>query len=182
MCEAASATLDVCPESEVVTLLCEHCGAGFTPVNARQRFCSSNCRVAAHRQPQRERRWRWDAARHRDRSMAFDGRITGPIRNVGPLADFEKEKKITFEFEGETWGYIAEPGIISLKHGPNVWGHFRKSSSGQWEGMYDGLPETADVWKPLPDSGFACGMAGYDPGFERLLDDVLDEAQRHKAA
>jgi hypothetical protein len=89
-----TAALPVCPESEVVTLFpCAHCSKPFVPANKRQRFCDGTCRVNAHRAPQRAKRWRWDAARNFYRTMQFDGRVTGPIRNIGPLALFEKGEK-----------------------------------------------------------------------------------------
>jgi hypothetical protein len=90
--ETAS-TLPVCPDSEIETFLCSHCKAPFTPTNRRQRFCGPNCRLNAHREPQRAKRRRWDGARSFYRTMEFDGRQVGPMRNVGPLAEFEKERR-----------------------------------------------------------------------------------------
>lgn len=88
---AETAELSVCPEAEVVTLFpCAHCSKPFTPTNKRQRFCSGKCRVDAFREPQRAKHRRWDAARNFYRTMAFDGRVTGSKRNVGPLAQFEQ--------------------------------------------------------------------------------------------
>ena len=87
------ATPEVCLNTEFVTLFCAKCGKPFTPTNKRQRFCGGTCRVAAHREPQRAKRRRWTAERFRDKGLEFDGRYVGPIRNMGPLALFEKEKQ-----------------------------------------------------------------------------------------
>jgi ribosomal protein L24E len=37
------------------TLACERCGASFIPVRTSARFCSTKCRVAAHRNPEHTR-------------------------------------------------------------------------------------------------------------------------------
>jgi hypothetical protein len=87
-----TAALPVCPDAEVVTLFCAFCKKSFHPANRRQRFCTPKCRVDAHREPQRAKHRRWDAARLRDKTLEFDGRYVGPIRNMGPLAYFEKRE------------------------------------------------------------------------------------------
>jgi hypothetical protein len=94
MSDSLANALDVCPENEIVTLLfCAFCKQQFQPTNKRQRFCTSKCRVDAHREPHRAKRRRWTAARRFYRVMEFDGRITGSLKNVGPLASFEGRSK-----------------------------------------------------------------------------------------
>jgi len=96
VCATQSATLSVCPASEVVTVTCAYarCGRAFAKrINdKRKKFCSTKCRVYASRAPGLARRNRWTDARFRDRGLEFDGRYVGSIRNMGPLALFEKEK------------------------------------------------------------------------------------------
>jgi hypothetical protein len=89
-------TLPVCSDNEVVTVACAYprCGRSFEKraTDKRKKFCCTKCRVYASRLPQQAKRERWDKERNLYRVMEFDGRIVGPMKNVGPLSSFEKRK------------------------------------------------------------------------------------------
>lgn len=77
--------------ANLVKTPCAFCKEPFAKptTNTKKRFCSTLCRVNASREPQRAKHRRWDAARNTHRHMEFDGRITGALKKVGALANFE---------------------------------------------------------------------------------------------
>ncbi len=89
-----TATPEVCPVANSVTL-CPVCRE--IPLRPRQKTCSTACRVAKHRAPNRElelaRRNRYNAIKNCYRTLSFDGRESGHVPAwLGPFKAFEVKK------------------------------------------------------------------------------------------